>query len=83
VLGIVDVLQRVHEQVIHRLDVPGEETHGSNPPVSERSDGRRARRYEQSTPDQATERLREGSGRPPVTHNRAALDGRPCSRVAT
>jgi hypothetical protein len=44
----------VHEQVIHRLDVPGEETHGLNPPVSKNGDGRRARCYEQSMPDQPT-----------------------------
>ena len=28
VLGIVDVLQRVQEQVVHRLDVFAEQSHG-------------------------------------------------------
>ncbi len=33
VLGVVDVLQCVHEQVIHRLDVRREQAHGCDPSV--------------------------------------------------
>jgi hypothetical protein len=29
-LGVVDVAQRVHEQVIHRFDVFGKEAHGED-----------------------------------------------------
>ena len=30
-LGIIDVLQLIHEQVVHRLDVSGKESHCSHP----------------------------------------------------
>ena len=30
-LGVVDVLQLMHEQVVHRLDVFAEQSHGTSP----------------------------------------------------
>src|SRR5205085_2367719 len=41
--SVVDVAQRVHEQVIHVLDVLGEETHSGSSFVSERICGSESR----------------------------------------
>src|SRR5262249_50076678 len=64
-LGVIDIAQRVHEQIIERLDISGKQTHGAMPFISSVTAG--------STADKAG-----SSGRAWTARGRNARSPSPC-----